>query len=381
MNNQEDILSGIYELRHKLHKHPELSNSEYNTSKLITDFLLKLHPDKVLHLSSTGKALIFKGKQKGKTLVFRAELDALPIDENTGLSYSSVNSGIAHSCGHDGHMAIIAGLAKIIADVPPEKGQVVLLFQPAEEMEQGAKVVVESKEFRKLNPDYVFALHNIPGEEKNTIILKSGVFAAASKGMIVKLIGKTAHAAEPEKGISPAFAISKIIQQLHNLAKETRLFSGLTLLTIVHIKLGEPTFGTSPGNAEIMVTLRTFENSDMLILTGESKKIIRQVSHEENLEFEISYTEEFPATVNNGDCLKLVEYASGVNMLEVKYRSEPFKWSEDFAYYTQKYKACLFGLGAGTSHPSLHQENYDFPDDIIKTGVNMFYSIYKQICF
>jgi len=374
MNNDK-----IIKLRHELHQHPEVSNNEFNTAKRISNFIDNFKPDQTISLSKTGKAFVFDSKKPGKTVMFRAELDALPINENSNALYSSINTNVAHSCGHDGHMAIVAGLASKIAQNRPLSGRVVLLFQPAEEVEQGARDVVEDPEFKQIEPDFVFGLHNIPGTESNKILLKLGTFAAASKGMTVKLFGKTSHAAEPENGISPANAISQIIRQLHELIENKALFSDLTLLTIIHIRMGEISFGTTPGYAEIMITLRAFENSDMDLLTRKVEKIIKEIAVLEQLKCEISYNEVFPAVVNDAKCLEMVEQAAKTNGFNTGYLSKPFKWSEDFSYYTQKYKGCFFGLGAGLNQPQLHNPEYNFPDEIIETGINVFFEIYKII--
>jgi len=275
----------------------------------------------------------------------------------------------------------LAGLAQKIAVEPPQYGKVVLLFQAAEEVEQGAKDVVEAPEFKAIDPDFIFALHNIPGMEKHSIVVKNGSFSAASKGMTVKLWGKTAHAAEPENGISPANAISKIINQLHQLKENKNLFKDLTLLTIIHIQLGEISFGTSPGYAEIRITLRSFENEDMDMLSTHSENIIKEISEAENLKCEITYSEVFPASINDAECLNIVKESAIQNNLKIETIEKPFKWSEDFGYYSKDYKTCLFGLGAGKSQAPLHNPDYDFPDDIIETGINLFYRIYKKINF
>jgi amidohydrolase len=373
------MIANIIELRHELHKHPEVSNNEYKTSERIVNFMKPLMPFEIINLGKTGKAFVFEGKESGKTIVFRAELDALPILEKNTLAYSSVNPNVSHMCGHDGHMAVLAGLAQKISKESILYGKVVFLFQPAEEVEQGALDVVNDSAFKNIKPDYIFALHNIPGVKKHNIVVKSGSFSAASKGMTIKLYGKTAHAAEPENGISPAKAISRIINQLHELKENKSLFKDLSLLTIIHIQLGEISFGTSPGYAEIRVTLRSFENEDMALLTAYSEKIINEISKEENLECRFSYSEEFPASVNNNECLGYVKESARQNNLEIETIEHPFKWSEDFGYYSQHYKSCLFGLGSGISQAPLHNPDYDFPDEIIESGINMFYRIYTKI--
>lgn len=368
----------IIKLRHEIHKYPEVSNKEYKTSERIINFIKNYNPDEIIKLGKTSVAFAFNGKVNGKTIVFRSELDALPILEKSTIEYCSVNDHIAHSCGHDGHMAILTGLAQKIAENRPLAGRVILLFQAAEEVEQGARDVVENPEFKSIKLDCIFALHNVPGFEKHKIILKNGSFASASKGMKIKLKGKTSHAAEPQNGISPANAISRIIKELHELKEDKIRFKDFILLTIIHIQLGEIAFGTSPGYAEIRITLRAFENDDMELLTAHSEKIITEIAKAEKLSCEISYSEAFPATVNNDDCVQLIEKsAKGLN-LEIEHIEKPFKWSEDFGYFSEKYAAGFFGLGSGKKQAPLHNPDFDFPDEIIETGINVFYNIYKK---
>jgi amidohydrolase len=337
-----------------------------------------LKPDEEVRLGNTGLAFVFNGSQPGPCLMFRAELDALPITEQSDAPYASVHHGVAHVCGHDGHMAIVAGLAQKISEHRPVKGKVVLLFQPAEEVEQGARDVVSDPAFAPIAPDMVFALHNIPGSSMHQVLLRNGPFAAASKGMTVKLTGKTSHAAEPDKGISPAKAIARIIQALDELTSDRSLFRDMVLLTIIHIRLGEVSFGTTPGYAEIMITLRAFRNEDMEMLTAKTEGLIRQIASEELLKYTFGYSEDFPAVVNDPACLGMVTEAAHALGLQTTMLTEPFRWSEDFSYFTQNYPGCLFGLGAGTSQPELHHPDYDFPDEIIETGINLFEHLYKQ---
>ena len=368
----------IIALRRELHKYPEVSNGEYQTTDRIVNFINEYKPDEVIRLGDKGVLFVFQGAEQGKTVMFRCELDALPIQEISGLEYASVNKGISHVCGHDGHMAIVAGLAQKISNDRPVKGKVILLFQPAEEVEQGACDVLENVNFKNNEPDYLFALHNIPGIKKHKIVLKKGSFASGSKGMIVKLTGKTSHAAEPQDGISPAGAISQIISKLHRLRADKSLFSDFILLTIIHIQLGEISFGTSPGYAEMRITLRAFENEDLRLLTSLCEKIVKEIAELEGLACEINYTEVFPATMNNDVCVGIVEQAAKQNGLDVEHIKTPYKWSEDFGYYTEKFNACYFGLGSGNEQPQLHNPDFDFPDDIMETGINLFYTIYKS---
>lgn len=371
--------SKLIALRHQLHSQPELSNKEYKTAQTIVDFMEDYHPYEVIHLGDTGRAFVFKGAEEGKTTVFRAELDALPIEENTRVKYASIYNGVSHACGHDGHMTILAGMAQQLSANPPRKGKVILLFQPAEEVEQGAKDVLFHPKFAGLKPDYMFALHNVPGQETNTILLRRGSFSAASKGMTIGLKGKTSHAAEPEKGRNPAIAISKISRELNDLLNNKALFTDHTLLTFIYIRMGEQSFGTSAGSGEMGVTLRSFENVDMMVLTQKSEEIVHRIAAEENLEYSIAYHEEFPATVNQDECVDMLQDLAEEHNLSYKYMDKPFKWSEDFGYFSQKYTCGFFGLGAGVDQAALHHPDYDFPDKIIETGLTIFTGLYQKI--
>jgi len=373
-------LQKIITLRHELHSCAELSESEFVTSEQIAFYLSQLNPDNLIRgIGGNGIACIFKGTQEGPSVLFRCDMDALPIDETNDFSYASKEKGVSHKCGHDGHMAIMAGLAEVFSKNRPSKGQVVLFFQPSEENGQGALRVVEDEKFKQIRVDYAFALHNLPGYDKGAIVLKENTFASASKGMIIKLHGKTSHAGEPENGISPALAMSKIIEGLIALPNKRVLFSDFTLVTVIHARLGEVAFGTSPGYAVVMATLRSYSDNDMDIMATNAEQMVIELSEMYQLKHEIEYVEDFPATINDNQMVKLVEESAQNNQYQITYLEKPFRWSEDFAHFTQRFPGALFGLGSGLNHPQLHNPDYDFPDDIIEYGVNMFYEIYQRM--
>lgn len=368
----------IVQLRHKFHQYPELSNKEFKTAELINKFMQENSPDKEYRVGSTGRLFVYESGINGPVTVFRADMDALPIQETGDVVYKSTVNGVGHMCGHDGHMSILLGLAKHISTVRPQSGTVALLFQPAEECEQGAADVVAEHVFKALVPDMIFGIHNIPGFVKNSVIVKQNTFAAASKGMVIKLFGKTSHAAEPEKGINPAQAISEIVSDFNHLCASCMMFEDMVNLTVVNIQLGEIAFGTSPGYGEIRVTLRAYRNGDMKILTNECEDIISVVCEKERLRSKVYYVEDFPATVNNDSCNKLIINSAKDNNFKVVTLEQPNSWSEDFGYYTNVYKGGFFGIGAGINHAALHNSDYDFPDEIIETGISMLFTIYKK---
>ena len=373
-------LEKIKILRHELHKYPELSDSEAQTALRIINFMESYQPDQLItEIGGHGIAVVFKGEKKGPSVLFRCELDGLPIDDLIDESYRSQNKGVGHKCGHDGHMAILAGLADVFSKNRPKAGNVILMFQPSEENGQGAYRVVNDERFKQLKVDYVFALHNLPGYEKGTVVLGEKNFASASKGMIIKLKGKTSHAGEPENGNSPGIAMADIVKELTFLPQKENVFGDFTLVTIIHSRLGEIAFGTTPGYAEVMATLRSYTNSDMEVLTREAEKIAQDNAQKSNLGIEISYVEEFPATINNNSLVEQLNLVAETYQIPVKSLDKPFRWSEDFAHFTLKFPGVLFGLGSGVDQPQLHNPDYDFPDDIIENGVKMFYGIFQQI--
>jgi amidohydrolase len=369
-------------LRHTLHRYPELSRQEFETSRRITEFMEQFNPDEIIPVADTGRMFVFEGDAPGETVVFRCEMDALPIQERSpNLAYRSSVDGVAHLCGHDGHMAIIAYLGKLISENRPQKGRVVLLFQPSEENLLGAKSVVESHSFHELSPDYIFALHNIPGEPMNKILIKEGSFTAASCGITINLRGRTSHAAEPEKGNNPYFAATKIVNDIQNLTNNPEQFTSHVISTLIYIRLGEISFGVSPSDLEMGITLRAFENEDLDLLCNLSENIIQRHSEQYDLAYSHNYCEIYPATINAPECVAMVKNASNQVNLQVSSMEQPNKWSEDFAYYTATNKGAQFGVGAGENQSNLHDPAYDFPDEIIEPSANLFFQIYKQLLF
>ena len=377
-------IDNLVKLRKKLHQLPELSGKEGETVKLVKKYISVFNPDEIIeNLGGFGMAFIFNGNLEGPTVLFRCELDALPIDEINELSYRSANYGVSHKCGHDGHMAILCGLAKAISKDPPGAGNVVLLFQPAEETGQGAKKVLQDPKFKKINPDYVFALHNLPGYPMNQIVVKDNIFSSASIGLIVRLKGKTSHASEPEKGQSPAFVLAAILKKVEKYALPGIDPSRVKLVTPVYARLGEKTFGTNPGYAEMMFTIRAthtrdFVNLKQFVLRSIEKSII-QTAPGDKLFMEYEWVEEFPNSINNSECNNIVLKAAKHAQLSSEKLLFPFRWSEDFGHFLGTYPGALFGLGSGLNQPALHNPDYDFPDELIEAGVSIFYNIYKTI--
>lgn len=377
-------LQQLKEFRKQIHQNPELSGKEKVTSESVAIYLSTLNPDEIITgVGGNGVIGIFRGKQPGPNVMFRAELDALPIMEKNNLSYRSSKKNVSHMCGHDGHMTIVLALAELVSYDRPESGSVILLFQPAEETGKGAYRVIKDTKFKLHEPDYVFALHNLPGFELNKVITIDNVFACASIGLRIKILGKTSHASEPEKGNNPAFIISDILGKFRKYSLPSKNLKKVKLITPVYINLGKKALGTNAGDAELIFTIRAADTNDFLKLKDYAfatvNESITNNSNPGDFRLEHKWLEEFPITNNYAVGNNFIEQAAKIADLEHEKIHHPFRWSEDFGHFLTKYKGAMFGLGSGIDQPSLHNPDYDFPDELIGTGSLMFYNIYRSI--
>lgn len=374
----QDQLDKLVALRHRLHQVPELSGYEEKTVQRLCRHFDNISPAIKRTEASKGLLVVFEGQSDGPITMIRAELDALPIQEVNELPHKSQTPGVSHKCGHDGHMAMVAGLAHLLNDRPPEKGKVVLLFQSAEETGQGAGWMIDDPVFQSLKPDYAFALHNLPGLPIHQIVCKAGTFCAASTGIKIRLFGKTAHASSPETGVSPALGISQLTMALQSLVENSR-FSDFTLLTITHLQVGQPSFGISPGEGELRVTIRAYQDEDLNKLKELIESEVEEIARAQGLTFDISYHEPFAATTNNREAVDMIEAVARQSGLTFSEMPKPNPWSEDFGLFLQQGKGAMFGLGSGIDQPALHNPDYDFPDELIVTGITMFWGLIQRL--
>ena len=380
----------LEKLRDKLNKNAELSGQEKETNKIINKFLEKTNPDvHYKNIGGYGIVAIYKGLEEGKNILFRADIDGLNIpleclktnDKSLKEEFKSLSSKAlvqkpySHRCGHDGHATILCGLAMRYGKKRPEKGNVILLFQPAEETGEGALAVINDPLFKEIKIDMAFALHNLPGYAKHQIILKKGCFASASLGLKLIFDGATSHASQPEKGNNPQRVITTLLDAFQKKYENLKRDKFHTTLTVTHVAIGEETFGVTPGHAEIWLTLRSQDDKSLQNLTDSTIALSEYVAKEFKLKFSHSIHEAFAATMNSSREVDIVEQAARDLKLSVNYIKEPFPWSEDFGRFGSICPTCLFGLGCGFEHEPLHSPIYDFEDEIIDTGVDIFYQL------
>jgi len=403
----------LKEIRQQLHRLAETAHQEKETAAFVAARLREAGIEDIREgIGGYGLVATIDSRRPGPALLFRAELDALPIDETISLPYASRNSGVAHKCGHDGHMSVLIGLAQALQDRPLARGKVHLLFQPAEETGEGAEKMLGDHKMSGIAPDFAFALHNLPGFPLHSVLLREDVFAAGSAGLIIRLTGNTAHAAHPDQGRSPAPAVAALISSLQELPGSVLPSGRFGLATIIHVRIGDEAFGTTPGRAVLMATLRAWEPEDLEQLREQAVGLAYEVAEAQGLECGHEWTEVFHPTVNNPEAVALVRKAAeklvasraakrggdqtgyqsekraefetlkrsgGQSVpLEIRDMAHPFSWSEDFGMFTNRFTGALVGIGAGEDHAHLHDTRYDFPDEILETGIALFTGIIDE---
>lgn len=362
--------------RKMLHAEPEVAGNERLTSEKVIQFLKECKPTELLiGLGGFGIIATWDSGKPGEDLLFRAELDALPIQEINDFEYRSRFKGVSHKCGHDGHSTILCGLAQFLSENPPSKGKVRLLFQPAEENGEGAKAMLADARFKTIQPDFVFALHNLPGYPLHEVVIKDDTFTASVNSVIIHLLGKTAHAAEPEHGINPALAVAEIIQQSLAIENNIPAKPDMRVITPVCIELGDKAYGISAGEAAIHLTLRCWNDENLRVLEKDIEQIALHIGRKYKLKIGFEYLQTFHANVNHPEATASVRASAKKIGLHITERPYPFKWGEDFGLFTAQFRGCMFGLGAGENLPALHNPDYDFPDSLIETGVKLFSGI------
>ncbi|MGC6452906.1 MAG: amidohydrolase [Candidatus Puniceispirillaceae bacterium] len=373
-------IAELVSFRRALHRSPELSGEEARTAATIGAALTGLAPDRlVTGLGGHGVAAVFDSGVAGPTVMFRAELDALPIDENSGAPWSSERPGKAHLCGHDGHMAILMALARLLSRNRPATGRAILMFQPAEEDGSGARAVVADPRYQDILPDWAFAIHNEPGLPFGYVGIRPGLINCASRGLAISLKGRTSHAAEPELAVSPVPILPDILNALQDLGAGGPLDEDFRLTTVTHVKAGAATFGITPGDALIHVTLRASHDDGILQLQNAAETIVRSLCDPQDMTPGFEIHDDFAASLNDPEAVDIACGAMGALGIPFGDDGVPMRASEDFGAFGWTAKAAMLCLGPGEDHAALHQPEYDFADDLIPGGARIFDRIARDL--
>lgn len=372
-------LKDLLDLRHDLHRHPEVSGREAQTARRIEAFLAPSRPDQILRgLGGHGLAAVYDSGRPGPRVLLRCELDGLPIEDLADVPHRSTVPGVGHQCGHDGHMTMVAAMSRSLARQRPRRGSVVLMFQPAEEDGTGANAVVNDPAFAAVAPDYAFAIHNMPGIPLGDVHLVDGPICCASRGMIIRLRGRTSHASQPESGRSPMRALSKLMIELTAMSSPSGTPTAdvdFRLVTVTHAQMGAPAFGITPGEACIFATLRSLTNEGMDNLVTRAEALAESLAEAEGLNLKISYSDAFVTCNNAPEATAIVRKA--LDRIGVAHAAGdlPMRGSEDFGSFGRSAHGALLLLGSGTDVPALHNPDFDFPDALISKGAAIFSQI------
>ncbi len=357
MNRYRQILNSI----------PERSGEESSTADyLIAHFRSKACDYLYTNLGGYGILACFKGVDNGPSIMFRAEMDAVDVDGT-----------VAHLCGHDGHMAILLELSDILNLNREFRGEVWLLFQPAEENGSGAKIMAKEIDDLGIKFDYSFAIHNSPGYSSDNIIIFPKVYAAASVGVELFFKGRSSHAAFPEEAISPCGAIFKIINWLDEINKQDYNEDNFILGTVVGVEIGDSNFGVTPGWGYLRVTLRANSDDNLNSLVDRLIYFSESAIENDDILMEIKYYDRFPATVNCSNANSIVKRSVDSVGLKTIIAKEPSRGSDDFAFFALYSSASFFDIGNGVLSKGLHHINYNFDDSVIESALK----IYKNIIY
>ena len=366
----KENLVKITQLRHRLHQCAELSGRERETGRLLREFLKDNTSLEIIEKNGWFYAVKRGADLKAGSIAFRADMDALPIEESIPLPYASLHAGVSHKCGHDGHSAALCGLALELDVLAPAK-TVYLLFQKAEEIGKGGKYCAAF--IKETGISEVYAFHNLNGFPVSSIVYRRGLTQPASEGLELRFLGKTSHASAPEDGRNPAAAIAETVLYAERLLQER--YNGMVLCTVTGIQAGTGDFGISAGEGSLRMTLRAEYEADMALLLDKILAFARACADKAGLKTEHAIFDYFPETRNSDFGIRRVLAAADRLHLKTVEMEKLWRASEDFGYCLKECPGAMFYIGTGEHYPALHTKEYDFNDRILETAADMFLTL------
>ena len=365
----DELFECIRDIRRKVHESPELAFKEEKTAELIAKKLKKLGIKYQTGIAETGVVgkLIFD--ESAPTVAIRADMDALPVTENTGLPYSSKNPGVMHACGHDGHIAIVLGTAAVLKKKPPE-GNVVFIFQPAEEEQGGAKPMIEQGVLDGV--DVIFGGHIERHYQVGEIGIKAGIHTSHTDAFVIKIIGKGGHAARPHLAIDSVIIASQLVINLQTIISRQVDPIYPSVITIGYLKSGTVD-NVIAEKATLKGTIRTTNEHIREEIIDKIKKLSSSMAILYGAEITVEMKPGYPPIVNEESASKLAVQVSEKllgknNTIAIPY---PSLGGEDFSYYLQQIPGCFVRFGAakeGHETASSHSPNFDFDEEALRVG-------------
>ena len=361
-------------IRRDLHRIPEPAYTEEKTSAYVAEYLKKEGFQVQTGLAQYGVVALMETGRPGKTLMIRSDIDALPVQEETGLDFVSTHQGAMHACGHDGHMSMVLTAATALKQIKDElKGNIKFLFQPAEEGPGGAKPMIEQGVMENPRVDYAVGCHLWPGIPEGTIGIKAGRLMAAMDRFDLKIIGKGGHGAMPHLCLDALEVGTQVINALQRIVSRQMNPLSPTVVTVGRFQAGS-TFNVIPGEAEMCGTTRTFDRQIWLSWPERIEKVVRGVCESMGAQYELQYTQGYPPLLNDEEMAEWVRKCAVDVVGEDKVvEPEPTMGGEDMAFYLEKSKGCFFFLGVGREGCApLHNPKFDFNEDVLPLGVETY---------
>ena len=375
-----DLKGELTALRRDFHMHPELCFQEVRTSKIVGDYLESLGLEVKRGVGKTGVVGLLKGREKGKTVMLRADMDALPIRELNNVSYKSQNDGVMHACGHDGHIAMLLIAAKILTKHKDDiKGSIKFIFQPCEENVSGAKAMIDDGVLENPHVDAAFGTHLVCREPTGMIGIREGPIWAAVDKFAVNIIGKGGHGAWPHLSIDPIVTSSYVIQALQTIVSREVNALEAVVLTVGKIEGGLAS-NVIPEEVKFAGTLRTLNESLHKEMPNKMERIIKGVCEAFRAQYKLDYQIGSPVVVNDPDKARFIRSIAGeIVSLERIYDSSPYSLpgmgGDDMAYFLQKVPGAYYIIGSGnknkeTDYPH-HHPRFNIDEDNLPIGAEM----------
>ncbi len=381
INRVADFHEQMKAWRHDIHAHPEIAFEEHRTSEIVARELESFGIEVHRGLAKTGVVGVLKNGD-GPSIGLRADMDALPIHEANDFDHRSKHDGKMHACGHDGHTSMLLGAAKYLSETRQFKGTINFIFQPAEEGEGGARVMIEEGLFDKFPCQSVYGVHNMPGKETGNFELRTGPLMAAYDTFQIKVQGRGSHAAMPHYSIDPIIVASQMVNALQSIASRNidPLESVVISVTQIH---GGDTNNVIPDSVWMEGTTRCFKPEIRDWIQPTMQRILDGVAATYGASVELDYLRRYPPTINHeAETAIAAQIATEVaGAARVNTNTAPVMGGEDFAFMLEKVPGCYLFIGNGDGEGAcmVHNPHYDFNDEILPVGATYFSRLVETV--
>ena len=377
----EDFWETILDYRKWLHENPELSGQEKNTAAFIANALREMGLEPKENIGGYGVAAVIEGKSDGKCLALRADFDALPLTENTGLSFSSKTPGVFHACGHDIHTAMLLGVANILMKIRHNfSGKIKLIFQPSEEnaSDSGAKKMIEEGVLENPKVDAIIGQHVNPHFKTGQIAIKDGSMTASSDRFFISIYGKSSHGSEPEGGIDAITIGAQIITAIQTIVSRSVSPLDNSVISIGKVS-GGTRYNVIANRFEMEGTCRNLNPSVRESMPAHIENIVKGIAEGMGGSYDFSYVTGYSPTMNNSRQFELIKNVATeiLNENNVIIPQKVTLTGEDFSFYGEKIPAAFYFLGCqkeGTDFYALHNEKFSPDENAMKIGINIMVS-------